>query len=144
MKLSARRIQAVSSMGFSWGAVWGVAGVLLARLPSSDSDLPLPLVFAPLGIACGVLFSALLAAVAGGRGFERLSLVRGAAWGAVSGLLLTAVIVAGAAFRGADLWEEFLVFGPPLTLASAVCAVGSVVVARRRESTLKRHHVMRH
>jgi hypothetical protein len=118
-------------MGFSWGAVWGVAGVLLARLPSSDSDLPLPLVFAPLGIACGVLFSVLLAVVAGGRGFERLSLVRGAAWGAASGLLLTAVIVTGAAFRGAGLWEEFLVFGPPLAVASAICAVGSVLVARR-------------
>jgi hypothetical protein len=133
MKLSARRIQAASIMGFSWGAVWGVAGVLLARLPSSDSDLPLPLVFAPLGIACGVLFSVLLAVVVGGRRFERLSLVRGAAWGAASGLLLTAVIVAGAAFRGADLWEEFLVFGPPLAVASAVCGVGSVLVVRRRE-----------
>jgi hypothetical protein len=62
-----------------------------------------------------------------------MSLSRFAGWGAVSGLLLSGIFVAGAALRGAALWGEFLLFGPALAIASAVCAAGSLALARRAE-----------
>jgi hypothetical protein len=133
MKTWGRRIRAAIGMGLTWGAVWFGAGILLARLPGISSDLPLALLFAPLGFVTGILFSAILVGIEGRRGFDRTSLPRFAAWGAASGLLLSGIFVAGAALRGGALWGEFLLFGPPLAMASAVCAAGSLAVARRAE-----------
>ena len=52
---------------------------------------------------------------------------------ALRGLLLSGIFVLGAALRGAGLWGEFLVFGPALAVSSAVCAAGSLALARRAE-----------
>ena len=128
-----RRIRAAIVMGLTWAFVWSGAGAILARVPGFYSDLPFALLFAPLGFITGVIFSGILVSIEGRRSFDRMSLARFAGWGAASGLLLTGVIVAGAALRGASLWGDFLVFGPPLTIASAVCAAGSLAVARRGE-----------
>jgi hypothetical protein len=128
-----RRIRAAMGMGVIWGLVWGFAGGVLARLPGFDTDLPLPLLFAPLGFISGVVFSGILVGIAGRRGFERTSLPRFAGIGAASGLLLAGIFVVAAALRGGDWWGEMLLFGPPLTIASAVCAAGSLAVARRAE-----------
>ena len=133
MKKWGRRIRAAIGMGFIWGAAWFGAGILLARVPGFYSDLPFALLFAPLGFITGILFSGILVAIEGRRGFERLSLSRFASWGAASGLLLSGIFVAGAALRGASVWGEFLLFGPPLAVASAVCAAGSLAMARRAE-----------
>ena len=133
MKKSWRRIRAAIGMGLTWGAAWFGAGSLLARVPGFYSDLPFALLFAPLGFVTGVIFSGILVGIEGRRGFDRMSLSRFAGWGAVSGLLLTGIFVVAAALRGASLWGEFLVFGPPLTIASAVCAAGSLAVARRAD-----------
>jgi len=102
-------------------------------VPGLFSDVPFAILFAPLGFVTGILFSGVLVAIEGRRGFERLSLPRFASWGAASGLLLSGIFVAGAALRGASAWGEFLVFGPPLAIASAVCAAGSLAMARRAE-----------
>ena len=133
MKTWGRRIRAAIAMGLTWAAAWFVAGVLLARVPGLFSDVPFAILFAPLGFVTGILFSGVLVAIEGRRGFERLSLSRFASWGAASGLLLSGIFVAGAALRGASAWGEFLVFGPPLAIASAVCAAGSLAMARRAE-----------
>jgi len=133
MRTWGRRIRAAIAMGFTWAAAWFVAGVLLARVPGLFSDVPFAILFAPLGFVTGILFSGILVAIEGRRGFERLSLSRVASWGAASGLLLSGIFVAGAALRGASAWGEFLVFGPPLAVASAVCAAGSLAMARRAE-----------
>lgn len=133
MKKWGRRIRSAIGMGLIWGAVWSGAGALLARVPGFYSDLPFALLFAPLGFITGIIFSGILLGIEGRRGFDRLSLARVAGWGAASGLLLTGVFVVGAALRGGALWGEFLVFGPPLAIASAVCAAGSLAVARRAE-----------
>src|SRR5439155_23415510 len=53
--------------------------------------------------------------------------------GAVSGLLLAGVFVAGAALRGGPVLGEFLLFGPALATTSALCAAGSLALARRAE-----------
>lgn len=133
MNKSWRRIRAAIGMGLTWGAAWSGAGALLARVPGFYSDLPFALLFAPLGFITGVIFSGILVGIEGRRSFDRMSLSRFAGWGAASGLLLSGIFVVGAALRGASLWGEFLVFGPPLTIASAVCAAGSLAVARRAE-----------
>jgi hypothetical protein len=127
MKKWGRRIRAAIGMGLTWGAAWFGAGILLARVPGFYSDLPFALLFA------GIIFSGILVGIEGRRGFDRTSLPRFAGWGAASGLLLSGIFVVGAAVRGGALWEEFLVFGPPLAVASAVCAAGSLAVARRAE-----------
>jgi hypothetical protein len=133
MKQWGRRIRAAIGMGLTWGAAWFGAGILLARVPGFYSDLPFALLFAPLGFATGVIFSRLLVAIERRRSFDGVSLSRFAGWGAVSGLLLSGIFVVAAALRGGSVWGEFLVFGPPLVMASAVCAAGSLAMARRTE-----------
>lgn len=133
MKTWARRIRAAIRMGLLWGAAWFAAGILLARVPGFFSDLPFALVFAPLGFMTGVLFSGILVAIEGRRGFERMSLSRFAGWGAASGLLLSGIFVVAAAVRGGDAWGDLLLFGPALTVSSAACAAGSLALARRAE-----------
>jgi len=138
-----RRIRAAVGMGLIWAAAWGVAGGLLARMAGIDTDLPLAYLFAPLGFVTGVIFSAILVGIEGRRGIDRASLPRFAGWGAASGLLLSAIFVVGAALRGADVWGEFLTFGPALAVAGSVCAAGSLAVARwadRRELAGNRGH----
>jgi hypothetical protein len=133
MKMWGRRIRATIGMGLTWGAAWFGAGILLARVPGVSSDLPFALLFAPLGFVTGIIFSGILVGIGGRSGFDRTSLSRFAAWGAASGLLLSGIFVVDAALRGAALWGEFLVFGPPLAIASAVCAAGSLAIARRAD-----------
>src|SRR5258705_2984704 len=133
MKQWGRRIRAAIGMGLTWGAAWFGAGILLARVPGFSSDLPFALLFAPLGFVTGIIFSGILVGIEGRRRFDRMSLSRFAGWGAGSGLLLSGIFVAAAALRGAALWGEFLVFGPALAVASAVCAAGSLAMARRAE-----------
>ena len=69
----------------------------------------------------------------GRRGFDRTSLPGFAVWGAASGLLLSGIFVVGAALRDGSLWGEFLLFSPPLAMAGAICAAGSLAVARRAD-----------
>jgi hypothetical protein len=133
MKAWGRRIRAAIVMGLVWGAAWSGAGMLLARVPGFYSDLPFALIFAPLGVATGIIFSAILSGIEGTRGVERTSLLRFAVWGAASGFLLTGIFVVAAALRGGSWWGELLLFGPPLTVAGAACAAGSLAVARRAE-----------
>jgi hypothetical protein len=133
MKTWGRRIRGAIVMGLTWGAVGLGAGTVLARVPGFHSDLPFALLFAPLGFITGILFSGILVAIEGRRGFDRMSISRFAGLGAVSGLLLAGVFVVGAALRGAALWSEFLLFGPALAVGGAVCAAGSLALARRAE-----------
>lgn len=126
-----RRIRGALKMGALWGVAWGLAGGIVARVLGINSDLPLPLLFAPLGMFSGVVFSGVLVAMARRRVIDQLSVPRFAAWGATSGALLTGVIVAGALLRGANAWSEFLLFGPALIGAGTACAAGSLALARR-------------
>ena len=140
MKKWGQRIRGAIGMGLTWGAAWFGAGILLARVPGFDSDLPFALLFAPLGFITGLIFSGMLVAVERRRGMDRVSLSRFAGWGVVSGLLLSGIFVVAAALRGESWWGEFLVFGPPLATASAVCAAGSLAMARRAERRELRGH----
>ncbi len=128
-----RRIRAAIVMGLLWAFAWSFGGFVLARIPGFFSDLPFAIIFAPLGFITGVIFSGLLVAISGRGRAAHISIARFTGWGALSGLGLTAMIVAGAAYRGAPLMSEFLLFGPALTTAAALCAGGSLALAQRAE-----------
>jgi len=122
-----RRIRGAIGMGFTWGAAWSGAGFVLAVLTRFRADAPFPLIFGALGFLAGVTFSVLLALTAGRRRLEQMSLPRFAGWGAVGGLLLSALF-ARAASLGPD---DVLAIVPTFALACAACASGSLAVARR-------------
>jgi hypothetical protein len=61
-----------------------------------------------------------------------MSLRRFAAWGAIGGLLLSALFVRGASYS----WSQVLAISTTFAVACAVCASGSLALARgtvRRE-----------
>lgn len=129
-----RRIRGAIGMGLIWGAAWFGAGILLARVPGFHSDLPFALLFAPLGLVTGIIFSGILTAIEGGRGNVHISVPRFAGWGAAGGVLLSGIFAVAAAVGGRSVWGEVLAFGPALALAGAVSAAGSLTVARRAET----------
>ena len=128
-----RRIRGALGMGLVWAAVGAVAGGVLARVPGFATDLPLGLLFTPLGFVSGVIFSGILVAIGRRRTLESISLPRFAGLGVASGLLLAGVIGAAAVLRGQSFLSEFLLFGTPLVAASAICAAGTLALARRAE-----------
>jgi hypothetical protein len=92
-----------------------------------NPDAPFPIIFGVLGFIAGVTFSGLLVLTEGRRRFDQMSLPRFAAWGAVGGLLLSALFA-----RLASLgWGDVLAIVPTFAVASAACASGSLALARR-------------
>ena len=122
-----RRIRGAIGMGFTWGAAWSGAGIVLAVVTRFRADAPFPLVFGVLGFIAGLIFSALLALIEGGRRLDQMSLPRFAGWGAMGGLLLSALFARAASLA----WGDVLAIAPTFALACAVCASGSLAMARR-------------
>jgi len=114
-------------MGLTWGAAWFVAGLVPRWLFGFNPDVPFPLVFGVLGFIAGVTFSSLLVLAEGRRNFDQMSLPRFAAWGAVGGLLVSALFTRVASLGAGDV----LAVAPAFALACAVCATGSLALARR-------------
>lgn len=121
-----RWIRGAVGMGLAWAVAWSGAGIVPARIARLDSDLPFSLLFAPFGFVAGTLFFGILAALERRRRLDRVSLSWFAGSGALSGLLLAVFVTV---LRGEA--REVLVFGPVLALVGAVCAAGSLAVARR-------------
>ena len=122
-----RRIRGVIGMGFTWGAAWSGAGFVLAVVTGFKADAPFPLIFGVLGFFAGVIFSAFLALTEGRRRFDQMSLPRFAAWGATGGIVLSAIFAKAASLD----WGDVLLIAPTFAVACAVCASGSLAVARR-------------
>jgi peptidoglycan/LPS O-acetylase OafA/YrhL len=127
MRKSLRRIRGAIGMGLTWGAAWSAAGIMLAVVTRFKADAPFPLIFGVLGFIAGVIFSAILALTEGRRRFDQMSLPRFAVWGALGGLLLAAVFAKAASLALGDV----LAITPTFAVACAVCASGSLAVARR-------------
>jgi hypothetical protein len=122
-----RRIRGAIGMGFTWAAAWFAAGFVPRWVFGINSDLPFPLLFGGLGFIAGATFSGLLVLTEGRRRFDQMSLPRFAAWGAMGGLLLSALFI-----RGASLgWGEVLAISTTFAVACAACASGSLALARR-------------
>jgi hypothetical protein len=129
MRTLLRRIRGAVGMGFTWGAAWFAAGSIPRWLFGFNADVPFPVVFGVLGFIAGVIFSGILMLTEGRRTFDQLSLPRFAAWGAVGGLLVSALFTRMASLGAGDA----LVVAPTLILACAGCASGSLALARRAE-----------
>ena len=122
-----RRIRGAIGMGFTWAAALFVAGLVPRWVFGFNTDVPIPLVFGVFGFFAGVTFSGLLVLAEGRRRFDQMSLPRFAGWGAMGGLLLSALWA-----RAVSLgWGDVLAIAPTFALASAVCASGSLAVAKR-------------
>ena len=124
-----RRIRGAIGTGLTWGAAWSAAGVVLAAITRFQADAPFPLIFGVLGFTAGVIFSVFLALTAGHRRFDEMSLRRFAGWGAVGGLLLSGLFAKAASLD----WRDVIMIAPTFALASALCASGSLALARRSE-----------
>ena len=125
-----RRVRGAIGMGFAWGAAWSFAGSVPRWVFGFNADAPFPLIFGVLGFIGGVIFSALLALTEGRRNFDQMTLPRFAAWGAVSGVLLSAVFTRIASLGARDV----LVIAPLFAVACALCASGSLALARRAKT----------
>ena len=121
------RVRGAIGMGLSWGAVWFAAGLLPRWVFGFNTDAPLPLIFGVLGFVAGVTFSGLLVLTEGRRRFDQMSLPRFAGWGAAGGLLLSAVFAKAASLG----WGDVAMIAPTFAAVCAVCASGSLAVARR-------------
>jgi hypothetical protein len=117
-------------MGFTWAAALFAVGSVPRWVFGVETDVPIPLVFATFGFLAGITFSALLVLTEGRRSFDQMSIRRFAGWGAISGLLLSALWANAVSLS----WGEVLVIAPTFALACAVCASGSLAVARRAVS----------
>jgi hypothetical protein len=122
-----RRVRGAIGMGFTWAVAWSVAGLVPRWVLGFNPDVPFPLVFGVLGFIAGVTFSGLVVLTEGRRRFDQISLPRFAGWGAMGGLLLSALFAKAASLE----WGDVLAIAPTFALASAVCASGSLAVARR-------------
>jgi hypothetical protein len=122
-----RRIRGAIGMAFVWGVAWSGAGFMLAVVTRFKADAPFPIIFGVFGFIAGGIFSAVLALTEGRRRFDQMSLPRFATWGAVGGVLLSVVFVRVASFG----WGDALAIIPTFAGASAVCASGSLALARR-------------
>ena len=127
MRTWLRRIRGAIGMGVTWAAAWSVAGAIPRWVFGVDTDAPLPLVFGFFGLIAGVVFSTVLALAERRRSFDQLSPARFAGWGAMGGLLLTALFAKATSLGLGDV----LALAPTLAVASSACAVGSLALAKR-------------
>jgi hypothetical protein len=127
MRTWLQRIRGAIGIGVTWAAAWFAAGVVPRWVFGINTDAPLPLVFGLFGLIAGLVFSAVLMMTERRRSFEQMSLPRFAGWGAMGGLLLSAFV----AMAGSLGWGDALVLAPTLAIASAVCATGSLAIAKR-------------
>jgi Uma2 family endonuclease len=127
MKMWLRRIRGAIGMGFTWALAWFIAGMVPRWVLGINADVPFPLVFGVLGFLAGVTFSGVILVTERRRSFDQISIPRFAAWGALGGLLLSAVFS-----RMASLgWADVMMIAPTFALSSALCASGSLAIARR-------------
>jgi len=124
-----RRARGAIGMGVTWAFTWSAAGAALRWVFGVETDAPLPLLFGLAGLVAGVMFASVLALTERRRRFDQMSLPRFAAWGATGGLLLAGVVAKVASLG----WSDVLALAPTLAVASAVCASGSLALARRAE-----------
>jgi hypothetical protein len=122
-----RRIRGAIGMGITWALAWGFVGGIPRWIFGIRADAPFGIVFAVLGFIAGVAFSAVLVVADGRRTFEQMSMRRFAGWGAVGGIVLSAIFTKMASLGLKDV----LVIVPTFAVASAICASGSLALARK-------------
>jgi hypothetical protein len=122
-----RRVRGAIGMGLTWAAALFAVGSVPRWVFGVNTDAPIPLVLGVFGFIAGVTFSAILVLTEGRRSFDQMSIRRFAGWGAITGLLLSALWANAVSLS----WGEVLAIAPTFAVACAVCAAGSLAVARR-------------
>lgn len=125
-----RRIRGAIGMGFTWAVAWSAAGLVPRWVLGFNPDAPFPIIFGVLGFMAGVTFSGLLVLIEGRRRFGQMTFRRFAGWGAVGGVLLSAIFARMASLS----WGDVLAVAPTFAVACAACASGSLALARRAET----------
>ena len=130
MKKWLKRIRAALGMGLTWAVAWAVVGTMMGLVTSifggGLEDIVRGMVgFAMGGFIGGAAFSVVLRVAEGRRRFDEMSLPRFTAWGALGGLLLSALLLpaGGLAFT-------LLAIG---VLLGGGSAAGSLALARRTD-----------
>src|SRR3954466_9692747 len=103
-----RRVRGAIGMGVIWAVAWGAVGMVPRWVLGFNPDAPFPLIFGVLGFGAGVTFAGLVALAGRGRRFDQISLPRFAGWGALGGLLLSAVFAQAASLE----WRDVLGIAP--------------------------------
>jgi hypothetical protein len=127
MRKSLRRIRGAIGMGLTWAAAWSVVGSAPRWLFGFNADVPFPLVFGVLGFISGLTFSGILFLAEGRRTLDQMSLPRFTVWGAVGGILVSALFTRMASLSAGDV----LMVAPTFAVACAISASGSLALARR-------------
>lgn len=127
-----RRVRGAIGMGFTWAVAWGIVGTLPRLVLGFNPDAPFPIIFGVLGFVAGIAFSVLVMVTERRRSLDQISLPRFAGWGAVGGLVLSGVFAKLASLA----WTDIAMIAPTFAAACAVCASGSLALARRAEPRL--------
>lgn len=122
-----RRVRGAIGMGLAWAAAWSIAGMVPRWVFGFNTDVPFPVVFGVLGFIAGVAFFGVLILTERRRQFDQMRMSRFAVWGAISGVLLSAIFTRMASLSGGDV----LLIAPTFAIACAACASGSLALARR-------------
>jgi hypothetical protein len=122
-----RRLRGALGIGLTWAVAWSAVGLVPRWLLGFNPDAPFPIIFGALGFVAGVTFSTVLMLTEGRRRFDQMSVKRFAGWGAVGGVLLSAVFSKAASLDAGDV----MMIVPTFAAASALCAAGSLALARR-------------
>src|SRR3954466_13292537 len=98
-----RRVRGAIGMGVIWAVAWAAVGSIPRWVLGMNPDAPFPLIFGVLGFIAGVTFSGLLVLTERRRRFDQMSLPRFAGWGAMGGLLLSALFTKIASLGWGDV-----------------------------------------
>ena len=99
MKKWLKRIRGAIGMGLTWAAAWGGVSAIIGLFSGGGFSgalfgaFVLVVGFGVIGFVAGAGFSVVLGLAEGRRRFDQMSLPRFAAWGALGGLLLAALMV---------------------------------------------------
>jgi hypothetical protein len=136
MKKWVRRMRGALALGVIWAVAWGFVGFLMEIFVDPHGRIAdiWPAVLGYPAFFGGVFFSFVLGMAARGRKFHELSFARFAAWGALAGLLVGMLpFVLGSPAGNISAWRLAVLIIPPITLLTAVSAVGSLAIARSAE-----------
>lgn len=124
-----RRIRGAIGMGLLWAVAWSAVGAVPRWILGINTDAPIPLLLGVFGFFAGVIFAGVLMLTEGRRKFDEMTLPRFAGWGATGGLLLSALVAKPLSLG----WGDLMALAPTLAAACALCASGSLALAKRAQ-----------
>jgi len=142
METLVTRICRAAAMGVAWAAAWMPIGLVIARLfldPHDTLDEPWIALGTLPGFFCGVLYAELAGIASSRRRLDELPVIRAAAWGAATGLLISALAhLAGVRIPQVDpdgikrpVLVDPVAIIVTVTLLSALSGIASALIARR-------------